>query len=70
MRAIVHRTSWVFTSVGRAKTSIEFETSTDPKGALPTTMVGFMQKKFPRDTVAGFVRSARGVEIHSTMAKW
>lgn len=70
VRAIVHRTSWVLTSLGGSKTAIDFETRTDPKGSLPTALVGFMQMKFPRDTVAGFVRSARGVKLHPAMTKW
>ena len=70
VRAIVHRTSWILTSLGGSKTAIDFETSTDPKGSLPTALVGFMQIKFPRDTVAGFVRSARGVKVHPAMTKW
>lgn len=70
VRAIVHRTSWVLTSLGGSKTAIDFETSTDPKGALPSAVVGFMQMKFPRDTVKGFVSSARGVKVHPAMAKW
>ncbi|CAM9238908.1 unnamed protein product [Scytosiphon promiscuus] len=70
VRAIVHRTSWILTSMGGSRTAIDFETSTDPKGSLPSAVVGFMQMKFPRDTVAGFVSSARDVEVHSAMVKW
>ncbi|CAN0163420.1 unnamed protein product [Ectocarpus sp. 6 AP-2014] len=70
VRAIVYRTSWVLTSLGSSKTSIEFETRTDPKGSLPSAMVGFLQVKFPRETVAGFVSSARNVELHPAMTKW
>ena len=70
VRAIVHKTSWILTSLGGSKTAIDFETRTDPKGSLPTALVRFMQVKFPRDTVAGFVRSARGVKIHPAMIKW
>eukprot|EP00752_Nemacystus_decipiens_P018356 g16467.t1 len=70
VRAIVHRTSWILTSLGGSKTAIDFETKTDPKGSLPTALVGFMQMKFPRDTVAGFVKSARGVKVHPAMKKW
>ncbi|CAM9732556.1 unnamed protein product, partial [Hapterophycus canaliculatus] len=70
VRAVVHRTSWILTSVGSSRTAIDFETSTDPKGSLPSAVVGFMQMKFPRDTVAGFVSSARGVKVHPAMAKW
>eukprot|EP00903_Cladosiphon_okamuranus_P014628 g13564.t1 len=70
VRAIVHKTSWVLSSLGGSKTAIDFETRTDPKGSLPTALVGFMQMKFPRDTVAGFVRSAKGVKVHPAMTKW
>lgn len=70
VRAIVHKTSWILTSLGGSKTAIDFETRTDPKGSLPTALVGFMQMKFPRDTVSGFVRSARDVKVHPAMTKW
>lgn len=70
MRAIVIKTSWVLTSLGGSKTAVDFEIITDPKGSLPTALVGMMQMSFPRETVMGFISSARGYKVHPAMTKW
>lgn len=70
VRAIVHMTNWELTALGGGKTAVQFETRTDPKGALPGAVVGIMQKKFPRETIAGFVKNAKKAPVHKMMTKW
>ncbi|CAN0041244.1 unnamed protein product [Discosporangium mesarthrocarpum] len=70
VRAHVHWTSWLLRAVGNGQTCVEFETHADPGGSMPTPLVTYMQRSFPRNTMEGFVSSARGAPVHSLMAKW
>ena len=63
VRATVYRTFWRLTMVDAARTKVEIEVFTDPRGSLPAWLINLIQKDWPWKTIDGLVRRAQKGDI-------
>ena len=63
VRAMAYRTFWRLTMLESAKTRVEVEVFTDPKGTLPAWLINLIQKDWPWKTIDGLVKRAQKADV-------